>query len=84
MKKNIWNLPYDTVLNIYKEKLIAEEDNNFILLKNLEQQYPELFTNEFEHFISNLTDSINCINVLTGNDFSHLLKPFKKAISAVN
>jgi len=72
--KNLDKLSVNSVFELHRKKITAKQKNDNNLLKELESQYPELFSEEFEKFISEVSLSIYYIKNTTGHDFRAMIE----------
>lgn len=75
--KEIDKLPFDVVMRLYHYKVSAETKGDIQALMKLEQQYPDLFSREFDEFISNMRMSIEYLRHKYDEDFREILTPKK-------
>ena len=75
--KEFDKLPINIVMRLYRQKLAAEEKDDKDVLLSLEKLYPDLFSVEFEEFISNLQKTIEYIEHKYGENFQEILEPVK-------
>lgn len=61
--------PIDFVMDLNRKKLSSGKKGDVDALKKLQQNYPDLFSNDFEKIITNLSLSINDIHNRYGIDF---------------
>lgn len=73
--KELDKLPMDVVMALYRKKIAAENKGDHVTLKALETEYPDLFSVEFNDFISNLKMSIEYIWQRHGEDFREMVEP---------
>lgn len=50
--KNFMDLSFPFIMDLYRSKVRAERDNDASAISSLSQNYPELFTTEFEELIA--------------------------------
>ena len=72
---NFDELSFTFMMDIYRVKIKAIKRDDKKALKNLEQHYPELFTEDFNQFINNLHLCVEYIHIQHGQDFRAMLEP---------
>lgn len=73
--KELNKLPMDTVMELYRQRILAERNGDSITISKLIFQHPDLFSIEFEDFIFNFRMSIESIRQKYGEDFTKLVEP---------
>jgi hypothetical protein len=69
MLKKFMELPFSFVIDLYKSRIEAEKSHNLISLANMRDQYPELFTGDFDDFIENVKATAQYIDKKYNKDF---------------
>lgn len=75
-----YDLSTNFILDLYRAKEKALKSNDKSAINSLKLTYPELFTNEFEEFIANLSDCIEYLYQTKGISYHQMLgeKPIKE------
>lgn len=77
MYKSIAELSFPDVISLYRKKLGAEKNGDARVLMRLYAVYPDLFTDEFIAFISEVQETACCLEAKSGVDFTPMFEPIQ-------
>lgn len=75
MSDQFWDLSFPFIMDLYCTKKGAEKRGDDSAIKNLKVHYPELFTDKFNTFISNLEIAVNDLDDKYDQNFASMLEP---------